>query len=600
MPIEARWVYTAPSAEQQAAAEALSLALAAPDGGVFPLPLAEVLVQRGITSFEAARAYVQPDLSSVPSPWLLRDMDTAVAALQACLTEGKPILVYGDYDVDGTTAVALVSYWFTRWDVAHAWYVPDRATEGYGLSSQGVAYAAEMGAGLIIALDCGITAHTQADEARALGIALVIVDHHLPAATLPAATAIIDPKRADCPYPFKELTGCLLANKLLTAFAESAGLPYDPLLRVDLLALSAACDLVPLTGENRVWVALGLETLRARPLPGLAALMRSATRKGDSERRWTVSDLVFQLGPRLNAAGRLHHARATVELLLSSPAEAEALLGEKVESDEPDADVQADALSAANRARQELQAVMVESAIELAEAAGGGARSSFVLWHAEWHPGIVGIVAAKLIERYHRPTVLLAPAPGEEGTVWKGSARSVEGFDLYAALSECSEYLTQFGGHAHAAGLSLPQDQLDAFAEAFERVASERLTELQRQPVLMLDATARLIDFTPKFTRLIQRLEPYGPGNLRPLFWVKGVRMKNARVVGSAHLRLSLEDVASRVSVEAIGFGLGAMLEIAEGAKASDLLIDLAAYPDFNTFRGKTEIQLVVKTFSLS
>ncbi len=607
---EARWVLPPPmSAEQHAAAERLALALSvAPstsssgaEAEPFPPLLAEVLVRRDIDTFEAARAYFVPELAQAPDPLLMRGMAEALAAIQRCIASDKPILVYGDYDVDGTTAVALVSYWFTRWDVAHAWYVPDRAREGYGLSEQGVRYAAEIGAGLIIALDCGIAAHARAELARSLGIDLIVVDHHRPGATLPRATAIIDPQQPDCPYPFKELTGCGLANKLLMALAPTLGRRYDPLERADLVALSTCCDIVPLVGENRLWVYHGLEVLRTRPLRGLAALMAQAPARNGQPRRWTVSDLVFYLGPRLNAAGRLHHARAAVELLLGE-ADPEVLTADDSDAElaptEGD-DTRAAALHAANRARQELQALMVDTALELAEAAGGSARHSLVLAHPDWHPGIVGIVAAKLVEHYHRPTILLAPATdGSQG--WKGSGRSVPGFDLYAALTATGGHLTQFGGHAHAVGLSLVDENVAAFAEAFEHWAGAHIAPERRQPELPLDAVARLPELRPKLVRLLHRMEPFGPGNLRPLFYVPSVLLERLRVVGAKHLKLELRHADSAVAVDAIAFDAVHQHEQLQAARQAGQPIDLAAYPDFNTFNGRTTLQLVVKALRVS
>ncbi|MEM7660500.1 MAG: single-stranded-DNA-specific exonuclease RecJ, partial [Bacteroidota bacterium] len=426
----------------------------------FPPVLAAILLQRGITTYDQAKTFFRPDVSELHDPFLMKDMDLAVDRVLAARQKQEKILLFGDYDVDGTSSVALMLLALRELGWMVEYYIPDRYREGYGLSYQGIEAAEQAGVSLIISLDCGIKAIEKARFAQQKGIDLIICDHHTPGNLLPDAVAVLDPKRKDCPYPFKELTGCGVGMKLLQALTqrltETEGLTFDPVQAYgDLLVLSIACDIVPIIGENRVLAAMGLEKLRTQPLPGIRALMDQAK----DGRSWDISDLVFFLGPRINAAGRLEHASQAVEVLVGEGPQVAELAG---------------ALHQSNEARKELDHSMTESALaKIAAEPKGMEKSSTVLYDTEWHKGIIGIVASRVIETHFRPTVLLTQS--EEKLV--GSARSVPGFDLYQALDACSEHLLQWGGHKYAAGLSLNEADFPAFRDQFEEVASCRRPE---------------------------------------------------------------------------------------------------------------------------
>ncbi|MEZ4777375.1 MAG: single-stranded-DNA-specific exonuclease RecJ [Bacteroidia bacterium] len=543
----------------------------------FPHSLASILLQRNISSYELANAFFVPDSSLQHDPFLMRDMKEAVNRIIRAKMTGEKIVLYGDYDVDGTSAVTLLALFMSEWAFNFSYYIPDRYKEGYGLSFTGVDSAKKEGAGLIITLDCGIKAVEQIRYAQTQGIDVIVCDHHQPGAVLPHAVAVLDPKREGCDYPFKELTGCGVGLKLIQAitrnFAENGWLSsrpdYDPFHSYcDLVTLSIACDIVPITGENRIIAYHGLHKLRTQPLPGIKAIMAQASEPRD----WDISDLVFFIGPRINSAGRLGDAKDAVEVLLGKHDALESLAKELHDS---------------NELRKTLDRQTTLEALEMIDQDKRYAqKSTTVLFNREWHKGIIGIVASRLIEQHYRPTVLLAMADGK----LVGSARSVIGFDLYAALESCEELLLQFGGHKYAAGLSLRPDDFVRFAEKFDQIVSETLTEEQRTPVLYIDQPLKFSEIDSRFIRLLNRMEPFGPGNRRPVFISRGVKVLHAVVLKEAHVRFVLQQ--ENIMLEAVGFNLAA-----QWAKMPEGLLDIAFQPMFNTWNQKVTINLRIKDF---
>lgn len=539
----------------------------------FPLPLAQILAQRGITHFDQAKAFFTPARGALHDPFLMQGMAEAVTRLLQARARQEPVLLYGDYDVDGTSAVALMMQAMRDLGFVVSYYIPDRYGEGYGISYQGIDYAQRAGVALIVSLDCGIKAGDKVQYAAMRGIEMIICDHHTPGASLPPALAVLDPKRSDCAYPYKELTGCGVGMKLLQGLAQrlpEAGfaLPspdYDPFAAYcDLLVLSIACDIVPITGENRVMAYHGLQKLRHDPLPGIRALMN----QGGDNREWDISDLVFFLGPRINAAGRLGHARHAVEVLLGH-----------------DLDTGAEGLQQSNDARKDLDRTITEEALQLvAQDPAYPAQHSTVLYHPDWHKGVIGIVASRLIETHYRPTILLTRSEGK----LVGSARSVAGFDLYQALEACDQHLLQWGGHKYAAGLSLKEEAYAPFKQQFEAVVAQTITPEQRVPLLYIDQPLHLAEIDARFIRLLNRMEPFGPQNRRPVFLSRGVRVIHHTVMKGEHLRLVLQQ--GDVMQEAVGFNLA--------QKFLDLQceeVDVAFQPLFNTWNHKTRINLRLK-----
>ncbi|MEM7370868.1 MAG: single-stranded-DNA-specific exonuclease RecJ [Bacteroidota bacterium] len=546
----------------------------------FPLSLANILVQRGIETYESARAFFVPQLSELHDPFLMKDMDKAIAKLIDVYQTQSSILLFGDYDVDGTSAVSLLTLALEELGFRVEYYIPDRYKEGYGLSYQGVDHAAKKGIDLMICLDCGIKAVEKVRYAQTKGIEVIICDHHNPGAILPDACAILDPKRPDCSYPFKELTGCGVGVKLLVALVQKMkeqGLPlpsqdYDPLARyVDLLTLSIACDIVPITGENRAMAFFGLKKLRTRPIPGIQSLLNQAK----EERKWNISDLVFFVGPRINSAGRLHHARGAVEVLLGKH---EALIE------------LAQRLHQSNEDRKNLDKSMTQSAMGLiASDPTFRTKSSTVLFDPAWHKGVIGIVASRLIESHFRPTVLLTQSEGK----LVGSARSVPGFDLYRALDACSEHLLQWGGHKYAAGLSMNRDQLEEFQLKFDQVVASSITPEQQTPVIAIDQELHLKEIDERFVKTLDRMEPFGPGNRKPVFMSKGVRITSHRILKQDHVKFWANQ--DGFQVECIGFNLAQKWQQLSGD-----LYDIAYQPTLNTWNNRTTINLRLKDIQLS
>ena len=542
---------------------------------------ARMLVVRGIQTADEARAFVRPSLEMLHDPFLMKDMDKAVERLHQAITQGEKILIYGDYDVDGTTAVA-VMYRFLQNLVSNLspltfnldYYIPDRYTEGYGVSQQGIDYAAAQGCNLIITLDCGIKAVEKVAYAASKGIDVIVCDHHTPGEELPNAVAVLNMKRSDCPYPYKDLSGCGVGFKLAQAYTSRYGLPFDNLIPLlQLLAMSIASDIVPITGENRILAHFGIQQLNKAPFTGLSAIMAVASIE---EKRLTISDLVYKIGPRINACGRMKSGRAAVELLLT---------------DDPDfARQQAEEVNHHNEDRRDCDTETTKEA--LAQLQGDpmfANRRSTVVYAPHWHKGVVGIVASRLTENYYRPTIVLTAS--EDGII-SGSARSVGGFDIYAAIDSCSDLLTNFGGHKFAAGLSLHINDLPEFQERFEAYVAAHIREDQLQPTLQIEAELQLGDITKSFYNVLRHLEPFGPGNPRPLFVSRYlINHRDTRAVGKEreHLRL---DVTDRVNaITGIAFGRADMAEYIQNGNAVDLCYEL----NENTFNHYTTIQMMVQ-----
>lgn len=542
---------------------------------------ARMLVVRGIQTADEARAFVRPSLDMLHDPFLMKDMDKAVERLHQAITQGEKILIYGDYDVDGTTAVAVI-YRFLQNLVSNLspltfnldYYIPDRYTEGYGVSQQGIDYAAAQGCNLIITLDCGIKAVEKVAYAATKGIDVIVCDHHTPGEELPNAVAVLNMKRSDCPYPYKDLSGCGVGFKLAQAYTSRYGLPFDNLIPLlQLLAMSIASDIVPITGENRILAHFGIQQLNKAPFTGLSAIMAVASIE---EKRLTISDLVYKIGPRINACGRMKSGRAAVELLLT---------------DDPDfARQQAEEVNHHNEDRRDCDTETTKEA--LAQLQGDpmfANRRSTVVYAPHWHKGVVGIVASRLTENYYRPTIVLTAS--EDGII-SGSARSVGGFDIYAAIDSCSDLLTNFGGHKFAAGLSLHINDLPEFQERFEAYVAAHIREDQLQPTLQIEAELQLGDITKSFYNVLRHLEPFGPGNPRPLFVSRHlINHRDTRAVGKEreHLRL---DVTDRVNaITGIAFGRADMAEYIQNGNAVDICYEL----NENTFNHYTTIQMMVQ-----
>ena len=542
---------------------------------------ARMLVVRGIQTADEARAFVRPSLDKLHDPFLMKDMDKAVERLHQAITRGEKILIYGDYDVDGTTAVALM-YRFLQNLASNLspltfnldYYIPDRYTEGYGVSTQGIDYAAAQGCGLIITLDCGIKAVEKVAYAASKGIDVIVCDHHTPGDELPAAVAVLNMKRDDCPYPYKDLSGCGVGFKLAQAYTQQYGLPFDNLVPLlQLLAMSIASDIVPITGENRILAHFGIQQLNKAPFTGLSAIMQVASIEAKT---LTINDLVYKIGPRINACGRMKSGRAAVELLLTD--------------DPVFARQQAEEVNHHNEDRRDCDTETTKEALQqLQDDPSFAERRSTVVYAPHWHKGVVGIVASRLTETYYRPTIVLTA--GEDGII-SGSARSVGGFDIYAAIDSCSDLLTNFGGHKFAAGLSMHINHLPEFRERFEHYVAAHIREDQLQPSLQIEAELQLGDITKQFYNILRHLEPFGPGNPRPLFVSRRlINHRDTRAVGKEHEHLRL-DVTDRINaITGIAFGRADMAEYIQNGNAVDICYEL----NENTFNHYTTIQMMVQ-----
>lgn len=522
--------------------------------------LATTLWHRGVRDFEAARRFFRPDDSSLHDPFRMKDMDIAVDRVIKAINNAENILVYGDYDVDGTTAVALVSSYLEKLTERVHTYIPDRYKEGYGLSKAGVEFAADNGFSLIIALDCGIKAFEQAKLASELGIDLIICDHHTPGDSLPDAFAILDPKRRDCSYPFKELSGCGVGYKLCLAIQRQKGFDekeLNPLL--DLLAVSIGADIVPIVDENRILAIRGLEIINTTPRPAFNLIIKQAGKTS-----FNIMDVVFTIAPRINAAGRIRHGSEAVNLLkCSNNMQAQRVLAE---------------INDHNNERKKLDKSITEKALLQVEANTFLSHSS-VVYEPEWHKGVIGIVASRLIETYYRPTIVLT----KSGDHLAGSARSVLGFNLYDALDACSDHLIQFGGHKYAAGMTLEESKWTDFAKAFDTYVGENLTEDMKVPEIIVDADLELKDITRRFFNNLKQFEPHGPENDKPIFRIQIENPTDIKKIGQEknHLKFNLE------GIDCVGFGLA---EWYDDLKSGEL--EMLSHLELNEFRGQESLQL--------
>jgi single-stranded-DNA-specific exonuclease len=533
--------------------------------------LANLLVKRGITDYEKARNFFRPDLNNLHDPYLMQGMAIAVSRINQAITSGEKILIYGDYDVDGTTSVALTFSFFKKLHSEIDFYIPDRYREGYGISTQGIDYAFENGFSLIIALDCGIKSVDKIDYAIERGIDFIICDHHLPGDLLPAAIAVLDPKRSDCTYPYKELSGCGIGFKLIQAYALKYDIPFEQVSSyLDLVAVSIASDIVPITGENRILAWHGLLKLNTEPCKGLMALMNISGRKENL----SIMDVVFTIGPRINAAGRIDDAKHSVNLLI---ADDEAIALEKSQI-----------INTKNTERKEHDSNITEQALAMID--GDPvliSRKTTVVYNAEWHKGVIGIVASRLTEKYYRPTIVMTDSNGYAA----GSARSVAGFDLYEALCECSDLLIQFGGHKYAAGLTMKTENIPAFQQRFEEVVAASITEELLVQAINIDAEIELKQIDPKFFRILKQFEPFGPQNMAPIFVSRNVYTYGAAtIVGSNHLKMCVHQ-DNLTYYNCIGFNLGEYLKMINSGAAFDICYTI----EENTWKEKKSIQLNIK-----
>jgi single-stranded-DNA-specific exonuclease len=558
-----RWAYasTPPPEQVKALSEALNV----------NSHLTTVLLQRGVDTYGKAKDFFRPSLDHLHDPFLLTDMDKAVSRIAKAIEKKERILVYGDYDVDGTTSVALVYSYLKSFYPDCDFYIPDRYKEGYGVSEAGIIWAEENGFTLIIALDLGIKAKDMVVLANHKGIDFIICDHHLPDDEIPQAIAVLDPKRKDCPYPYKELSGCGLGFKLVHAFAKTHREEQEAFQYLDFVAVSIASDIVPVSGENRILAFHGLQRLNENPSPGLKALKEIAGIKTPMD----ISGVVFTLGPRINAAGRVAHGRAAVELLISKTEEEALNLAEKV--------------NLKNDIRREFDINITEEALSMIESNEQirNAKST-VLFKDSWHKGVIGIVASRCIEKYYRPTVILTQSNG----VITGSARSVHGFDLYQAIEACSDVLVKFGGHKFAAGLTLLPENLTAFQEKFESVVTATITSEQQVPVIDVDGIINFDAMTWKFNNVLKQMAPFGPDNQRPVFEARNVFVQNSLTMfKERHLRFLAGQQDNDAVFQAIGFDL---VEYYERISRGDLF-RMAFTLEENFFNGETSLQLRIK-----
>lgn len=511
------------------------------DLGLDPL-ICALLAQRGIKDAEAVRQFFHPDLGDLLNPFLMKDMDLAVARLDKAVQGGERILLFGDYDVDGTTSVALMYAFLSRMCSSLDYYLPDREKEGYGVSLAGVEYAREHGCTLIIAMDCGIKANQAVALAKDYGIDFIVCDHHLPEGELPASIANLDPKRSDCAYPYKDLSGCAIAFKLAQAYGLQQNTPAEELASLlDLVAVSIACDIVPITGENRILAYFGLRRINRSPRTGLWALIESINRP----RPLSVMDLVFGIGPMINAAGRLGDARDAVKLLLAV--------------DKESALEAARHLALRNGERRTVDYATADEARQrFRDLPGWEQKKSIVLFDPGWHKGVIGISASRMAEDFYKPTVILTQSNGRA----VGSARSVSGFDLYAALQHCEDLFFSYGGHAFAAGMQMPLENIDAFAERFENVVRETIVAEAESPFVDIAFKIRFSQITSTFWSMLRQFEPFGPQNLSPVFWAENVMdTGHSRILDNNHLRLSICQQNGKPVFTGIGFGLGKAFE---------------------------------------
>jgi len=547
-------------------------------------PLANLLAQRNITNFKEAHDFFRPNLSQLHDPFLMKDMEKAIERIKVAIDKKEKIMIYGDYDVDGTSAVALVYSFFKEFYESIDYYIPDRYNEGYGISFKGIDYAKENNFGLVIALDCGIKAIEQIKYANSKKIDFIIGDHHRPGNELPAAHAILNPKRNDSTYPYLELSGCGIGFKLVQAFALKNNISFDKVEEyIDLVAISIAADIVPITGENRVLAFYGLKKLNSNPRPGIEAILKfSNIHRNDTpadyyfKRQLTINDLVFLVGPRINAAGRMETGRKSVELLICDNYQDAFFIAEQINNN--------------NIERKNHDSCTTQQAIEYIRNDKQLLNSkSTVVYNPEWHKGVIGIVASRLTEEFYRPTIVLTHSNG----MITGSARSIKDFDIYDAIEACNDLLEHFGGHKYAAGLSLKPENLDAFRKKFEEVVSATITEDMMIPEIEIDDRINLSEINTKFFKILKQFAPFGPGNMSPIFQTDNVKDAGySKVVGNNHLKLSIisQDISS-FPISGIAFQLGEYLPFIQ----KGLPFSICYHIEENEWNGKTLLQLNVK-----
>ena len=532
--------------------------------------LSSLLIQRGVQTFDQAKKFFRPSLDDLHDPFLLKDMDIAVSRIEKAIANNENILIYGDYDVDGTTAVSLVSSYLKTITNHIATYIPDRYDEGYGISTQGIDFAVDHDFSLIIALDCGIKAIDKVKYASQKNIDFIICDHHKPGDKLPKAVAVLNAKREDCSYPFDELCGCGVGFKLIQALASKRGQTLEDLTQyLDLVATAIAADIVPITGENRILTYFGLQVINSNPRNGIKAIIQGVKKK-----ILTITDVVFIIAPRINAAGRMKHGNYAVELLTEMDYEAALNFATSIEK--------------FNLERKEIDKKITYEALQQIKSANEEEKFSTVVYSEDWHKGVIGIVASRLIESYYRPTLVFT----KSGDKLAASARSVKGFDIYEALEQCSEYLEQFGGHKYAAGLTLTPDQYIPFKEKFEAVVKKTIDKELLIPEITIDSTLDLSEITPKFFRILKQMGPFGPKNMKPVFATSSVRDNGyAKRVGAdkSHLKLNIINGADQKTYNAIAFGLGDKINSIQND------FDIVYTIDENEWNGNTSIQLLVK-----
>lgn len=538
--------------------------------------LADLLIKRGVETFAQARSFFRPSLDNLHDPFLMKDMDVAVERLHRAVVSGESILVYGDYDVDGTTAVALLYSFVRRFTDKVDFYIPDRYDEGYGVSFKGIDYAVESGAGLIVTLDCGIKAIDKVKYAASKGIDMIICDHHLPEDSLPAAVAVLDPKREDCHYPFDDLSGCGVGFKLVQAYSARHGVPFETLVPLlDLLVVSIASDLVTMVGENRILAHFGLKQLNENPCTGLQAMINLSSLEPGHV---SIDDIVFKIGPRINAAGRMETGRLAVELLTSRSLSEAMQIGEKINE--------------SNNERKNIDREITQEALDMVQTGNCLCNgSAMIVYNPEWNKGVVGIVASRLVEAYYKPTVVLTKSNG----FVSGSARSISGFDLYGAIESCADLLENFGGHVYAAGLTLREENLPEFARRMDEYISAKIETEMMTPVIEVDSKLNFARITPKFFRILKQFQPFGPGNHNPVFLTENVYdAGTGRKVGAGgvHMKLDLiQEDQPYHQISSIAFNMAEHYDHIKEGNPFDICYSIVE----NYYRGNSSIQLRIK-----
>ena len=565
---ECKWIVMEPASEEKVSRLATEVGI--------DRVLAELLVKRGVETFEQTRSFFRPQLSDLHDPFLMKDMDVAVERLRKAITTKEKILVYGDYDVDGTTAVSLVYSFIKRFTDEVDFYIPDRNDEGYGVSIKGLDWAADNDFTLVITLDCGIKAIEKTRYAASRGIDFIICDHHLPDAELPPAVAVLDPKREDCHYPFDDLSGCGVGFKLVQAYSQRYGVPFETLVPLlDYLVVSIASDLVSVVGENRVLAHYGLRQLNEAPRAGLLAMITlSKLELGHI----TIDDIVFKIGPRINAAGRMETGRLAVELLTAKGIDEAMTIGEKINEN--------------NNDRKSIDREITQEALEMVQKGDSLAwKNATIVYNPSWNKGVVGIVASRLVEAFYKPTIVLTKSNG----FVTGSARSIQGFDLYEAIESCADLLENFGGHVYAAGLTLKEDKLEEFSARIDEFVGGKITEEMLTPVVTIEAKLDFARITPKFFRILKQFQPFGPGNNNPLFLTENVYDDgNARKVGAGgvHVKLELlQESQPYHQIPAIAFNKSDFYEYIKAGNPFDVCYSIVE----NYYRGSSNIQLRIK-----